>query len=274
MEKPSSLSDADQTYLRTVQYNDESNLNARIALHHRFSSSPVAFPDFSADLIEWPPSAEVLECGAGNGRFWGNRSCPRTASLTLTDLSPGMVDTAVERARANGFERVTGRECDVQDLPYDDRSFDVVMANHMLYHVPDPDRAIAELARVLRPDGVLLATTNGHGHMGEMSQAISEVFGTGTKEGLYEVFGIDSGEARLRAQFGSITWHGYDNDLLVDDVAAAVAYGLSYPPGQFATDEQAAAFEAAIAQRFVQGIFRIRTRGGAFVCAEPRRRGG
>ena len=141
----------------------------------------------------------------------------------------------------------------------------------MLYHVPDPDRAIAELARVVRPDGVVLAATNGYGHMGEINDALAEVFGD-HGEGLYEVFGIESGEARLREHFGSIAWHAFDNDLVVDDPAAVVDYGLSFPPGETATDDERARFAAAVERRFVDGRLRIRTRAGAFVNRAPRRR--
>ena len=95
--------------------------------------------------------------------------------------------------------------------------FDIVIANHMLYHVPDPDRAVAELPGSCAPDGVVLAATNGYGHMGAINEALAEVFGD-HGEGLYEVFGIETGEARLRNTFGSsIVWHAFDNDLVIDD---------------------------------------------------------
>jgi len=51
---------------------------------------------------------------------------------------------------------------DAQWLPFADASFDCILAMHMLYHVPDRDLAIAEMRRVLRPGGVLLALTNSH----------------------------------------------------------------------------------------------------------------
>lgn len=257
----------DQTYLRDVQYRDGTKLDVRTAIHVRFSTSTITFPDFVASQIEWSDAPRVLECGTGTGRFWDNDYAPKNASLTLTDLSPGMVDLAVERATANGFDTVEGRECDIQDLPFEDDSFDVVVANHMLYHVPDPDRALAEVARVLRHDGHFLAATNGYGHMGEMNDAVAEVFGQRESEALYEVFGIDSGEARLRQQFSAITWLAHHNDLVVRDPEAAVAYGLSYPPGDEATEDQAQQFAAAIERRFVKGSFLIRTRAGVFVCA-------
>ena len=260
----------DQRYLRDVQYGSGAKLDVRSYLHRTFATSPVPLADFEAALVPWPPTARVLECGCGTGRFWVAEALPRTMSIVLTDLSPGMVDEAVARAGEQGFTSVTGRACDVQSLPFDDASFDLVVANHMLYHVPDPDRAVAELARVLRPDGAALVATNGYGHMGAINDAIAEVFG-GHGEALYEVFGIDTGEARLRDRFASIVWHAFDNDLVVDDPEAVVAYGLSFPPGEDATETQRVQFDAAVRRRFVDGRLRIRTRAGVFVCRSPRR---
>ena len=265
----SAFSGGDQQYLREVQYGSPVKLDARAHLHRAYSTSPVSLATFEAYLIDWSSSASVLECGCGPGRFWEIEDLPRSMAVTLTDLSSGMVDTAVACACAAGFSHIEGQVCDVQTLPFADEAFDVVIANHMLYHVPEPDRAVAELARVVRRNGVVLAATNGYGHMGEVNDAIGEVFG-GHGEGLYQVFGIDTGEARLRQQFRSVVWHAFDNDLLVDDPAAVVAYGLSFPPGEFATDSQRRELETAVKRRFVDGRLRIRTRAGVFVCRQRR----
>ena len=99
----------------------------------------------------------------------------------------------------------------------------------------------------------------------------AEVFGDAQSESLYEVFGIDTGEARLREQFASVVWHAFDNDLIVDDPLAVVAYCLSFPPGESATPEQRERLSLAVERRFVNGRLRIRTRAGVFVCSRPRR---
>ncbi len=271
MTERSAFSGGDQAYLRDVQYGTGAKLDVRSHLHRAYSTSPVPLATFEARLVDWYGRADVLECGCGTGRFWETPELPRSLDVTLTDLSPGMVDEAVARARANGFDRVSGQAVDVQSLPFGDGSFDVVVANHMLYHVPDPDRGVAELARVLRPEGVALVATNGYGHMKENNEALAEVFGSHA-EGLYEVFGIDTGEARLRERFASVVWHAFDNDLVVDEPQAVIDYGLSFPPGEFATDEQRVAFDAAVRARFTGGRLRIRTRAGVFVCTRARRR--
>ncbi len=259
----------DQGYLRDVQYRTGVRLDARAHLHRAYSTAATTLPTFCAALIDWAAVTDVLEVGCGTGLFWLNGVSPSSVDLTLTDLSPGMVDEACERARGAGFGAVSGRTCDVQSLPFDGERFDLVLANHMLYHVPDPDLAISELARVMRADGVVLAATNGRGHMREIDEVIAETFGDHGEE-LAEVFGIDTGEARLRERFASVVWHAYDNDLIVDDVDAVVAYGLSFPPGDAATPDEQAAFAAAVARRFVDGRLRIRTRAGVFVCRSPR----
>ncbi|MCU1365351.1 MAG: putative methyltransferase [Ilumatobacteraceae bacterium] len=268
----SAFSGGDQEYLRDVQYASGAKLDARSYLHRTFATSAVPLAHFEAALIDWSRALSVLECGCGTGRFWDNDDLPRSLSLTLTDLSPGMVDEAIARAQRGKFAEIRGQVCDVQSLPFEDERFDVVIANHMLYHVPDPDRGVAELARVVHRDGVVLVATNGYGHMREINDAIAEVFGA-HGEGLYDVFGIDTGEARLREQFTSVVWHAFDNDLVVDDLAAVVAYGLSFPPGELATDVQRQQFAEAVSRRFDGPQLRIRTRTGVFVCAKPRESG-
>lgn len=262
----SAFGGGDQAYLRDKQYVDGKKLTVRSSIHDRFSTSATEFRDFEASLFDWLADAKVLDCGTGTGRFWAAKCIPRTIALTLTDLSTGMVAESMAAADANGYSSVVGQEADIQTLPFEDDSFDVVVANHMLYHVPDPDLAVSEIARVLRPNGTVLISTNGHGHMREMKDAIDVVFPGGYNEDLYDVFGIEAGEARLQQRFGSVIWHDYANDLIVTDLDAAVDYGLSYPPGEFATPEQAELFAKTIEAHAVDGVFRISTRLGAFVC--------
>lgn len=265
----SAFAGGDQEYLRSEQYGDGRKLEVRSRLHLEFGSATETLSEFEGGLIDWPHSADVLECGCGTGLFWAGRSVPTTVRLTLTDLSEGMVAEARERALTSGYRVDRHEACDVQALPLDDDSFDVVVANHMLYHVPDPDLAISEIARVLRPDGVLLAATNGYGHMDLINELVAEVFDD-HGDGLYEVFGIDTGERRLRERFGSVVWHAYVNDLVVDDAQAVVDYGLSFPPGEHADDEGRSAFGAAVRRRFEKGSVTIRTRAGVFVCRSIR----
>jgi SAM-dependent methyltransferase len=110
----------------------------------------------------------------------------------LTDLSAGMVDAAIDRV-SGLFEMTAGSEADAQLLPFCSRVFDVVVANHMPYHVPERGSAVSEFARTLRPDGVLIAATVGPEHLRELWEIRSEVFEEEPVNRTAEVFGAITG---------------------------------------------------------------------------------
>ncbi len=150
------------------QYATNANLRTRIALHDKYSRTPVHFPHWVFDGYAFGDDADVLEVGCGDGNIWRENldRIPPGWRLTLTDFSAGMV----EAARAAVGDRAQYAVADVQELPFADASFDVVIANHMLFHVEDRPRALAEIARVLRPGGQFRATTIGLDHLREIRE--------------------------------------------------------------------------------------------------------
>src|ERR1041384_410164 len=157
----------DQQYLKSDQYRDSSNLDARVVIHQRFSTNPYGWFKWVFDtLLKLPESAKILELGSGPAYLWKENinRIPEGWNVSLSDLSSGMVDAAwrnlVVTGRAFQF-----KEIDVQSIPFEDETFDAVIANHMLYHVPDRPKAIAEIQRVLKPGGRLIATTVSENHM-------------------------------------------------------------------------------------------------------------
>src|SRR5512137_1886765 len=149
----------DPTYLQNTQYRNADNLNARIAIHERFSTNPQGWYPWLWDRLEQlPVQARVLELGCGSGALWS--ACPERIppgwSLTLSDLSEGMLQEAwrnlVVLGRGIKFEPI-----DAQAIPYPDETFEIVIANFMLYHVPDRTKALSEIRRVLKTGGVLVA---------------------------------------------------------------------------------------------------------------------
>ena len=216
----------DQKYLKGEQYKDSSNLDARVAIHQRFSTNSYGWHSWVFDkLLTLPENAKILELGCGPGYLWKEKMSriPAGWSITLSDLSPGMLDAAwrnlVVTGRAFQF-----KEIDAQSIPFEDETFDAVVANHMLYHVPDRPRAIAEIKRVLKAGGRLIATTVGENHMKEMNDWLTRVSG-GQLSGMYSLpFVLENGGEQLGEFFDSVSLFRYQDSLEVTEVEPVIAY--------------------------------------------------
>jgi len=263
-----------QAYLRDVQYRDSSRLAARARLHVKYGTAPVAWFPWLATQVRWPKGARVLEVGCGAGWMWAEAAArlPIDLELTLTDLSGGMVTEAVERVGSLGrYRRAVGRVADVQELPFRDESFDVVVANYVLHHVPDAGRAVGEMARVLRPDGVAVVACVGDGHLAELHQIRQEVFGEDWACALPATFGARSGARLLPSRFGRVDWRPYDDRLDCRDPDDVVAYLASTPPVEDADAAQHTRVVELVRARFDAqgGRLQVSKDTGLFICHAP-----
>ena len=197
------------------QYATDSNLRARIELHERFSTSRLSYPRWVFDGYDFGAEADVLEVGCGNGLMWRANldRIPDGWRLTLTDLSPGMVKT-VRDALGHRAGYVVA---DAQELPFADASFDAAIANHMLFHVPDRIRALAEIARVLRPGGAFRATTIGLDHLRPLRELVPPRRG-GQWERTRERFSIEQVPEELAPFFVDVEIEPYEDSLEVTEL--------------------------------------------------------
>jgi len=253
------------------QYQDSSKLMARALIHIKYA--PPGKPWSLADTGLFTAGAKVLDIGCGPGRFWAAnaKAVPPDLDLTLADLSPGMVDEAVRNVIAAGgsWRSVAGKVADVCALPFADASFDMVTALHMLYHAPDKDQAVREIARVLKPDGKLIATTNGTQTMKEMNQISHRVFGTPPYDFGSASFSLESGEPILRRHFRDVAVHAMTDILRVTDAVDIVNCLRSFPPGDEADDAtlQKLGTELAARMNAQDGVFPITRIAGYMVAS-------
>jgi SAM-dependent methyltransferase len=258
----------DQSYLRDVQYVNGDKLRARTQLHTKYATQSVPWQMWLQRLVAIPNGGGVLEVGCGTGLLWtiGWTDVESNFSLVLTDLSPGMVAEATPVVRRR-ILRVTGLAADAQALPFADNSFDIVIANQMLYHVPDPSRAVRELARVLRPGGVVMASTVGSRHLRELFRIEATVFGSTRVLRHHEVFGAESGAQLLAEHFEDVVWHPYDDQLRCTDVEDVIDYVCSTPPGEEATSDELAQLRRIIEVQMAEhdGVLVVNKDVGAFV---------
>jgi ubiquinone/menaquinone biosynthesis C-methylase UbiE len=236
----------DATYLQQNQYRTSSNLNARAALHRLFSTAVVDWPSWVFGFLGLAPGMRVLACGCGPGWLWrGNLDrIPADCHITLTDLSPGMVAEA-EVALADSGHQFEFQQANIQTLDFADEAFDVVVANHMLYHVPDLAQGLSEVQRVLKPNGRFVAATNGNNHMKELSSLIPESLSQLSTsfrvrgEGVQLSFRLENGRSVLTPYFESIDLHLYEDSLYITEVEPLLAYAFSMMPPEIDVAETA-----------------------------------
>lgn len=222
---------SDQTYLLTKQYQNTSNLDARFQLHARFSTNKYGFHQWIFDQFNLAPESHVLELGCGPCYLWleNLHRTPESWQITLSDFSPGMLQQAQQNLhdsqRHFEFEVI-----DAQAIPYDDEKFDAVIANHMLYHVPDKTKAFSEIRRVLRPGGRFYASTVGRAHMRELDELAhrfepdAELLFDGNQT---HSFILENGVEQLSQWFTNVTLRQYKDALLITEAEPLVAYVLS-----------------------------------------------
>ena len=268
----------DQAYLQSSQYKDSTNLDARASLHRRFSTANVEWQSWVFDRMQLMPGSRVLECGCGPGWLWRSNidRIPPDCQITLTDLSSGMVAEATAALAATGHHFVC-QTANIEELPFADNAFDVVVANHMLYHVPDLDKALREIKRVLSENGRFLAATNGNNHMKEIPEFGQALFAQETavladtrlnRDGTFFLsFRLENGAELLAPYFAQIDLYNYADSLRVTEVPPLVAYILSTIDAAKITDDIVTRLTDYLEQKLTaDGVIKISKATGLFVC--------
>jgi SAM-dependent methyltransferase len=180
----------DEAAFVRAQYESEDNLRARKAAYiNAEGDDPREFA--FAGVAEVKPR-RVLEVGGGEGELAERIREELGAEVIGIDQSERMV----EIQQSKGIDARVG---DVQELPFADGEFDVVVAAWMLYHVPDLDRGLAEIARVLERGGRLVAVTNAVDHLRELWELADQASSAGNF-----TFNSENAEASLRRHFSSV----------------------------------------------------------------------
>lgn len=256
----------DSAYLRDHQYRDSTNLSARANLHQQFSTNPLAWPRWVFGQIKLAPGVRVLELGCGNAALWQeNRDrLPSDCAITLSDFSSGMLQTAREQL-GQLAARFDWEIIDAQAIGHATGTFDVVIANHMLYHVPDRDRAISEIQRVLRDGGTLYAATNGAAHMRELDDLLSAVAPEVQRDDTRSHFTLENGAQQLGRSFATVTVTPYPDALDVPIAEPLIEYILSTAAAELLDEQKLAQIRAAIdGEITAHGSFRISKSVGLF----------
>lgn len=206
----------------------EDEIETRVRLYD-YSTGKQTFFQWLAGMLPAMEDKSILELGAGNGALWKDLlpRC-RNCHLHLTDIAEDVLDSA--RQALSPFESLTAslnfEPVDFNNLPFDDESFDVVIANHNLFYALDVPNVLHSIQRILKPGGVLICSTIGQDHLHELVQIIRQrkadlPWGA---EKWADRFGLENGGSLLLSEFQHVDQFEYDNNLHVNSVDPVIAY--------------------------------------------------
>lgn len=258
----------DESYLRDVQYRDASNLAARQAIY-AYQQPRLNVWSWALALAELEGDEAIADIGCGNGRYLRQLKVDGHRGLTIgVDFSAGML-AGITAERPD--QAVV--QADAARLPLADGSVDVAMAMHMLYHLPSPEQAVAELRRVVRPGGVALVLLNTDDTLADLRQLIrdaAERLEIPLASSMTERLDVERGAELVAEAFTLIERHDARAQLVVPEPEPVLAYVASMASSQQGSPRRDAFLElvwAGVAEEIGrEGAFCTRTAVGCLVC--------
>lgn len=220
-----------------TQYTDDRNLQRRINIH-AYSTSKIPWMKWVFEQLDIHSGMKILEVGCGNALLWREniKYLPDNLEIYLTDYSQGMVNSAqklldeyksVTNCRNINFKFGTA---DANDLIIDESGYDLIIANHMLYHVKNRRLFLERVYSLLSDNGKFCCTTIGARHMAELNDMIAEFSGESYPfSDLLNEFTLESGSDFLHSVFSRVEKKEHEDNLIVDNAEVIYDYAYSYP---------------------------------------------
>lgn len=252
------------------QYQNASNISARISLHSLYSQNKEGWFPWIFRQCDIHPSMKILEVGCGDGALWTENltRLPQNISITLSDISEGMLRDA-RRAVGASDRRFSYRRFDCVKIPFETASFDLIIANHVLFYCENLPSVCREIKRVLKPGGRFICSTYGKKHMQEVSslvQSFDERIVLSADK-LYEKFGRENGAEILSCFFSEVNWHSYEDSLFIPEAEPLISYILSCHGNQNQYIlEHYKEFRSFVSRKTKNG-FSVTKDAGIFICA-------
>ncbi|MCP4004975.1 MAG: methyltransferase domain-containing protein [bacterium] len=209
------------------QYRNASNLDARVQLYD-YATREGSWMSWLFDQLALRSGEDLLELGCGSGNLWRENAgrIPDDMRILLSDSSEGMLEQARERLRALEA-RVEFQHIDIAAIPLKDESFDIALANHMLYHVADREQALREVHRILRPGGRFFASTTDWTHLIEIRELLQRFEVDSSFLGVKRdasFFDLENGFAEIGAHFKHVNLRRRRDELQITSVSPLIRY--------------------------------------------------
>ncbi len=214
------------------QYLDLTKLDASIRLQDRFSSNEHGWYEWTFKKFKLKNKCKVLEIGCGNGALWlkNIENINDNVKVTLTEVSEDTINDA-KRTLGRCSNKFTFQVTDPNNIGFEDGTFDVVIANHILFYMKDLDKVLGEIKRVLKPKGRFYCSTIDSKYMSELEELI-QGFNNSIKiseEKLSSKFGLHNGKDILSKYFEGVKKYPYEDKLVINDTKGILEYVYSLP---------------------------------------------
>jgi SAM-dependent methyltransferase len=207
-------------------YATDDNLRIRQEIHEKYTVPKQDYIGWVLRRLSWQGSERVLDLGCGPGAYYDRlaEGHPHVDYIGMDLLATMLSKHAAQRHLSLG---------NAVALPFAEDTFDVVMANHMLHHVPNVTQAIREVHRVLRPGGIFVVATNSVQSMPELQVLMRRAIVLLTRHNAADVrppsmpsdgFALENGTRILSRQFYSVVRHDLPSALIFPEVEPAMAY--------------------------------------------------
>lgn len=218
------------------QYENANNISARIRLHKDFSTNtqgwfPWIYETGIAPILSKNTESiiEILELGCGEGSLWleNKEKLPEHVHITVSDISEGMIRDI--RRNLDGDTRFSYETFDCHTIPAKANTYDMVIANHLLFYCDDISQVCNEIKRVLKPNGIFMCSTYGSKHMKEITELVQKFDKriVLAAENLFDRFGLENGSDILCNYFTNIDIQTYDDAILINQAEPLIEYILS-----------------------------------------------
>lgn len=247
-----------------LQYAVPKGLDIRLTFHEKYSTNSRGYGAWLTSNYDILDGMTVLEIGCGTGSLWLGHDdiVSRCGKLILTDLSDGMLKTA--KTNLGERDNIEYLNADIQDLPFMDDTFDVVIANSMLYHVPDLGKGLREVRRVLKPGGVFYCATYGERNF---TDRLAEWFRLGGETFRpNHNFTMQNGKEKLGRFFEDITPLFYEDSLHITETEDLVEYLRSLASFKAVMDLPVQKIRDILREHTVDGAVDLPKEYGMFIC--------
>ena len=213
----------------SMQYKNATNISARIRLHRDYSVNQEGWFPWLFSNLHLKPGMKILELGAGNGALWSQNiaKVSKNVTIVLSDISEGILADA--RKTIGDHPQFQYSVFNAQKIPFADNTFDLVIANHMLFYCDDIPKALQEVRRVLKSGATFICSTYSQKHMHEITDLVQNYNANIvlSSTNLYERFGLDNGRQILQPYFKDISCHKYQDAIELSDSMPIISYILS-----------------------------------------------